>query len=37
MKRLFAAIAGFLCLTGCPGVGNVRHGHVPPGQLKKLP
>ena len=36
MKRIAAALA-VLCLvflTGCPGVGNVKKGHVPPGKIK---
>ncbi len=37
MRLLLAAIAvlGLFCLTGCPGKGNIKHGHVPPGQIKR--
>ena len=36
MRRLRACIAvlAILFLVGCPGLGNLKHGHVPPGQVK---
>ncbi len=34
MKILLAIVLCLAFLTGCPGVGNVKHGHVPPGQVR---
>lgn len=37
MKRILAALCLVVCvagLVGCPGHGNLKKGHVPPGKYK---